>query len=1662
MSVERNAGDAASAKDTSPLMQAVDYDPFADAPVARVVPTTEPQREVWLADRLGREASLAYNESILLRFEGALNVNALRQALSDLVARHEALRATISANGEELCIATQLAMDVPFTDCTKLAEVEQAAALASARKRAVETPFNLERGLLFRAELLALKNEHALILTAHHIICDGWSFYVLLQDLQALYAAACGVAPAPDTAAPSYADYAVQQREQSTIAANDADEAYWLSRFTGTAPVLDLPADHARASWRTFTSKRKDYVIGPELVRSVRQVGSAGGASLFATLLGAFFALLNRLTNAEDIVVGIPAAGQSVGGHDNLVGHCVNLLPMRVQLNHATPIKSVIDATKTTVLDGYDHQGYTFGSLLKKLIIERDPSRLPLVNVVFNIDQEVDTAQFDFPGVKLHFESNPRSYENFELFINVVQQKGGLCLECQYNSDLFDDATIDRWCQHFETMLRGMCNIPDAAVGALPLLGEAERQSLLQKHAVTRQFPVTACLHDRFAEQAARTPDAIAVTYEGKALTYRELDARSNQLANHLRKLGAGPEVLVGLHMERSAELLIGIVGILKAGAAYLPLDPSYPADRLQFILADAKSPILVTQRALREKLPPLEAAIVSVDEDAAKIAAEPTTAPQSGATPSSLAYVIYTSGSTGKPKGVQIEHANVMRLFAATDHWYQFNQRDVWTLFHSFAFDFSVWEIWGALLYGGKLVVVPYIVSRSPDAFHELLAREGVTVLNQTPSAFRQLIAADQDAPRERKLGLRYVIFGGEALDTRALLPWYERYSDDAPHLINMYGITETTVHVTYRRMTKADAAATASPIGEPIPDLSLYLLDANLQPVPIGIAGELYVGGAGLARGYLNRADLTAQRFIPDAFSKTPGARLYKSGDVARYLANGSLEFVGRADTQVKVRGHRIELGEIDATLAKLDGVAQVVTIVREDRPGDVRLVAYMVPKSQELPGDDAIRAHMKHTLPEYMVPAHFISVAAIPLTPNGKLDKKALPPPSGAAKQSANFVAPETDLQRAVAAEMEASLGLRGVGLHDDFFALGGHSLLAAQLTARLNKNFGIRLSMRHLFEAPTVARLAEVVERESKSSAGKTKPILKLADQRVAPLSIMQERMWFLEQLHPGRVTYHGPSAHRLTGPMNAAAFERAFAEMIRRQPSLRTRFVVDGNEVMQHVMDDVKLNLFPAEDLSHLDKPAREAKLMDRLNELTAKTFVLTEGPMFRAHMFKLGPEEHAMFFMAHHIIWDGWSFDLLYTELAALYGAFSEGRPNPLPPLALSYGDFAAWHREWVEGDEFKEQLSYWRKRLKEIGAARELPVDMPRRPGMSGVGRNEWIVIDKATTDRLHALAHHNNATMFHTMLGIYCLMLYDYARQTNLVVGTPVRGRNVVELESIMGYFNNLLPLQLEIDPNQSFADLLKRIKALVIESLRYSDVPLEQLANELGVERGRGGSLLYQALFSFQDGRQRITEWGGLRHEGILVFQRGATEDVGMWFVENERGMHGGLNYNSEIIAESTVKHLVARFGEFLNKVMESQDATVMSLVGEPQRLASTSAESATPKAGKPSAMPPLVDLSTPTEKLLAEIWCAELRLPSISATDNFFDLGGHSLLAMQVMASMEQKTGKRVNPQKFIFETLQQIARAYDEEQVKPKVHKKGFGRFLADLVGGKNG
>jgi amino acid adenylation domain-containing protein len=1056
--------------DSTARLRPVDFDPFVDAAAREVVlPLTEPQAEMWTAAAMSDEANCSYNQCFALTLEGPLHVESLRVALAGVVARHDALRSVIARDGSAQTIRAPFSVELPVYDVSHLESEARGRQVDSLAARECETPFDLAEGPLLRASVVRESAErHVLVLTVHHIVCDGWSSAILFTELGRLYRAdRAGIRARLDPAG-SYRSYVADQFGPDHLARAAADEDHWAQQYADGAPVLDLPLRGSRPATKTYRSAREELVIGEELYEATRLAGARSGATLFATLVAAFEALLCRISGQSDFVVGIPLAEQPLLENPRLVAHCVNTVPLRARVDTAVPFSTHVRATRDGLAQAQEHARLTFGSLLRRLRVPRDPSRTPLVSVTFSIDKV--GAPFDFGDAEVVAIETPRTFSNFELQVNVVDRGSTLVVECDYNSDLFDAPTIRRWLSLYEGILREVAAQPEISIVDMSL---AEMDGLAGEDAPVRAYPRDRCLHERFEDVVRRLPERIAASCDGDVLTYRELDRRANGLAHALRATGVEPRDLVALRTERSLDTVVGILGILKAGAAYVPLDPAYPKERVEFMLDDTGVRAAVTQTSFVPDFDGRELDLVLLDESRD----DAETGPSSETTPDDLAYVMYTSGSTGKPKGVLVEHYNVTRLFDATDEWFGFGEEDVWTLFHSYAFDFSVWEMWGALLHGGRLVVVPHVVSRSPHEFRELLVREGVTVLNQTPSAFRQLVSADLQIEQPAQTALRHVIFGGEALELQSLRPWLERHGDVTPRLVNMYGITETTVHVTYRPISRHDVEAGAgSVIGVPIPDLSVRLLDERGKPVPTGVPGEMYVGGAGVARGYLNRPELTAERFVDDPRGE---GRLYRSGDLARRLEDGGLEYLGRIDDQVKIRGFRIELGEIEAALAEHPAVSECAVVVRDERTPDAHVVAYVVGSAPDLVAE--LRQRLQDQLPEYMVPAHIVLLPSLPLTPNGKVDRKALPQPEHERSRHADsYVAPRTPTEERIAAIWADALGISDPGVQDDFFELGGHSLKAAQVVMALRSQFGVDTSMRHLFERPTIAGLADVID------------------------------------------------------------------------------------------------------------------------------------------------------------------------------------------------------------------------------------------------------------------------------------------------------------------------------------------------------------------------------------------------------------------------------------------------------------------------------------------------------------------------------------------------------------------------------------------------------
>jgi amino acid adenylation domain-containing protein len=1028
----------------------------------------------------------------------------------------------------------------------------------------------------------------------------------------------------------------------------------------------------------------------------------------------------------------------------------------------------------------------------------------------------------------------------------------------------------------------------------------------------------------------------VALTFEDEQLTYGELNERANRVAHHLRALGVGPEVLVGICVEPCFALVVGLLGILKAGGAYVPLDSSYPQHRLAFILEDARIPILLTEERLRASLPGHAAQVICLDS----FLQEPTQSgfenPVDVTNPDNVAYVIYTSGSTGQPKGVPVTHANVLRLFAATAEWFEFNGADVWTLFHSYAFDFSVWEMWGALFHGGRLVLVPYWVTRTPGAFHELLVREKVTILNQTPSAFRQLVKADEASQSRDDLALRHIIFGGEALDTQSLKEWFVLHGDSQPRLVNMYGITETTVHVTYRPLSLNDLKDTqASPIGIPIPDLQVYLLDDKLNPVPLGVVGELYVGGAGLARGYLHRLELTAERFVPNPFAQTPGERLYKSGDQAKFFPGGNLVYAGRRDEQVKLRGFRIELNEIETSLRQHPGVSETTVLLREDVPGDQRLVAYFVPTIEGAASAGELRDYLKEKLPLPMVPAIFVELESLPLTAHGKVNRRLLPAPEAStASASESFIAPRTPTEEVLAGIWAQVLGVSRVSASDSFFDLGGHSLLATQLISSVRQTFRIELPIRMIFESPKLSDQAEKIDEARLAGLSlESVPLLPVSRDESLPLSFAQQRLWFLHQLDTESPAYNIPFAVRLKGSLDATALEHTLTELTRRHEVLRTTFrVVDG----QPAQFIAPAEPCPITRLELSDLPADER---DTRAQLLAETegrapFDLTTGPLFRVSLLSLSEDEHIVLFTMHHIIADGWSIGVLVNEVAELYTAFVRAETAMLPELPIQYADFAHWQRQRFQGELLETHLSYWTQQLANAPTLK-LPLDRPR-PAIPTHRRaiHEW-TLDEALSEQLPVLARQEGATLFMVLLAVFQIVLHHYSRQDSIVVGTDVANRNRAETENLIGFFVNQLVLRTDVSGNPTFKELLSRVRRVTLDAYTHQDVPFEKLVETLNPERSNGLTPLFQVKLILQN-----TPMSGLELPGLTLTP--VTSDIGrtkfdllLNLIETEQGLAGFMEYDLDLFDPSTMSRMREHFETLMRTILPQPDVRLDEL-------------------------------------------------------------------------------------------------------------------------------
>jgi len=1274
----------------------------------RPLPLSFAQQRLWFVDRL-RPGGLDYLVPIVLRLSGPLDAGLLAHALRVVVQRHEILRTryVTGPDGEPAQVVDPaVEIELRFDDRLGESHVDLDAVLHAE----LTVPFDLSAGPALRALLIRLDHDkHVLALLTHHIAMDAWSAAVLIREVGMVYAGDEQRLPSLPI---QYADFAVWQREHGA-GQLAGGLAYWHDRLTGLPP-LELPTDRPRPAVWDPTGATVGFVIPAELAERIAVLARTRRATAFMAYLAAFWALLGRYTGQDDFAVGTPVAGRTRIETDPLIGVFINMLPLRADLRGTPSFVELLDRARTTSIDAYTHQEVPFDRLVNELAPDRDASTHPLFQVNF-ILQNNEPARFSAAGVTAEEQGVAATSAKFDLTWTLEERAdGSVTVEVTYACALFDQATAERMAGHYLRLLDAATADPDRRIDALPMTGPEEMRQLIRPPAGTA--PAGPCLHERFAARAAEAPQRVALRDQGSTVTYGELDERANRLAHALRARGIGRDDLVAICLPRGADMLTAILGVLKSGGAYLPLDPDHPTDRLAYVIEDAGAHVVVTDEATSGRLPavgPQPLDLVRLDDARQRnwFAALPATAPAVDAHPDDLAYVIYTSGSTGRPKGVQVTHANVVRLFTATEQEYRFGSDDRWALFHTYAFDVSVWEMWGAFLHGGRLVVVPSTVARSPWDLVELLADEGVTVLNQTPSAFHNLVLlAGRGEPALDRLDLRLVVLAGEPVEVTTLRPWWDRFGDTRPQIVNMYGITETTVHVTYRPLGRADLDGERSPIGRPMRDLTMYVLDDAMRPVPVGVPGEIYVGGPGVARGYRDRPSLTAQRFVPDPYGP-PGARLYRSGDKARVLPDGDVGFLGRLDQQVKIRGFRIELGEVEAALLAHPDVDAAVVAVHEPEPGQPQLVGYLLGKPGRGLSTSLVRAAAAQRLPDYMLPALLIELSELPLTVNGKVDRRALPRPDAARPDDGQeYVAPRSPAEKAVAAAFGEVLGLAEVGAQHSFFALGGDSIRAVRLIGQLRAD-GFDVSVQDLFRYQSVAELVQA------AGAG-AMPVEQLgvepftlvddADRGALPdglvdaypMSMGQTGMIYEMIADPDRNLYHNVTSYlmRDDGPFDGSALTAAAEAVVARHEVLRTSFdLTSYREPLQLVHSRARPHI-GLDDLRGMTAADQEATLAAFREQERAAPFDLTRPPLVRLHAHRISDDRWYLSFTECHAVLDGWSHNSLITELLAAYRAVRAGLPAPVGGApAIRYADFIALERRSLQQPEHRE---FWAGRL--------------------------------------------------------------------------------------------------------------------------------------------------------------------------------------------------------------------------------------------------------------------------------------------------------------------------------------------------------------------------
>lgn len=1531
----------------------------AAATARTIQPRTQPgsaplsfvQHQMWLIEQMA-PGTTAYHLPIAFKLKGTINVPALEAAFCEVIKRHEILRTTFSTKDGDAVQEIQPAWELKI----ERSDLEQVPA-GQARENALhehllaeaKKPFDLTQLPLLRVSLFALgEREYALLVNLHHILADGLSLSLLINELDATYHAfSSGVKPTLPPLPVQYADYAIWERSEATTNNRAAQLSFWKERLKGTLPVLELPWDKPRPTVQSFKGGNVFLEIPGQLCTKLQTLATAQDSTFFMVALAAFSAILHRYSSASEIIVGTPVANRSADDVQPLIGNFLNILALRCETNPDQTFNQHLRRTREIALDAFSHREVPFQQVVGQLHLPRDTSRNPIFQAMLQVLPKTELKLGNLAMEDLHFDPG---FAQFDLSLHLHESAGGYRGRFEYCSDLLERTTVENLAAHFLNLLRQVAADPDQTLQKIPILSSDERRQILADWNNTAvPYPRDICLHQLIEAQIDRTPNAPAVVFENRQLTYSELNTRSNQLAHFLQGRGLGPGSLVGICVERSLELVVGLLGILKAGAAYVPIDPSYPQNRVAYMLEDSQVQVLLTQQHLTEKLPPHRATTISLDSEWSKIAEQSGTKPITIATAADPAYMIYTSGSTGRPKGALNSHRGIVNRLLWMQDEYRLTPADSVLQKTPFSFDVSVWEFFWPLLTGARLVVAIPGGHQDPAYLIDTICRENITVMHFVPSMLRVFL----DEPGvERCRSLREVICSGEALPYDLQEAFFARLP---ANLENLYGPTEAAVDVTYWACQR-NSKSKIVPIGRPVANTQIYILDFHLNPVPVGLPGELHLGGVQVGLGYFNRPDLTAEKFIPDPFGTEPTARLYKTGDLARWLPDGSIEYLGRIDHQVKIRGLRIELGEIESVLVQHPAVKEAVVVAREET-GDKRLVAYLVPGPAK-PEISALRDHLLKQLPDYMVPAAFVFLPNLPLSSNGKIDRKALPAPASAQPESALYVPPRNATERQVAAIWQEVLHAPKVSAHDNFFELGGHSLLALKVVSRVRQQIGLELPLSAVFAAPTVEKMAlkilslhsaqadeaaNALSDKSAPSPGddtaklQAEPPIKRPVSEPALLSFSQERLWFLDQLEESSALNNIAFAIRLRGAFRADCLEQALAEIVRRHESLRTIFPPSEKDrpPVQRILEtfDFKLTVV---DLPTCSPSTIEQAAWMKIEEIARRPMQLAHGPLFHAHLLKLAPEDHFLALTVHHIVADGWSFEVLFRELSILYADFLSGRPAVLPPLNQQYADFAHWQHSLLKTGRLEHALRYWVDRLRGIPPLLELPTDFPRPAQQSYRGAYCERTLSASLTAKIRRLGDANNATMFMTVLAGLQAFLHRYSGQPDILVGSPVTNRSRVEFEPLIGFFVNMIPLRADFSSPLSVSKLIAQVRQSTLDALSLDELPFEMLVRALKPERNMSHAPLFQvALMFLQEGHHPL-QLAGLDAKTDPVST--ATSKYDLTLLAREKGdeLLLWLEYSTDLFTAQTAERMLAHFECLMDSMAGNPELEICRLI------------------------------------------------------------------------------------------------------------------------------